>query len=47
MLSIELKMENLVHNEDCKCGLLVGVFHWFIVNGLYKVYSEIILGVEP
>ena len=38
MLSIELKMENLIYNEDCKEGLLVGVFYWVVVNGLYNVY---------
>ena len=34
LLSIKLKMENLIYNEDCKGGLFVG----FVVNGLHKVH---------
>ena len=47
MLSIELKMKNLIYGKDCNGGLLIGFFIKFVVNGLYKVYWGIILGVEP
>ena len=47
MLSIELKLENLIYNEDYKWEYLLGFFIGFVVNSLYKVYRGTIFDVEP